>query len=198
MNILLNRNKKPLDSFNLLKFHKQRPQSDLNQIIAIIDDVSLITNTPINHLPFLDKNSLLNNPNVILSFYGCYNKSKLILPIIKRDFHQLYSLHFFNFVKKQKLKIIKGVIIKTQPNKFFVFTQNISSNIPQKELNYHSKKFFFSKEYQQKYRQQKGFRLYHTKQLSFFCETIQLTPNKIQLKLSRNKILQLLSDDATI
>lgn len=152
-------------------------------------------------LDYTEKNNLVYPSDSTLTnetFLFCnqkYNDNFVVTPIIPREIYKIYIKHFFNFIKKNKIKIVTGKILNYSRNKnvLYVGINGLVIPISKENLTYHANKFYNYKKWK------KGYSFYKLVKLNFFCENIQNNPENIEVKLSRKKFLKLLKKkNATI
>lgn len=121
---------------------------------------------------------------VFLSSYRKFSDNTIITSNLSKSVYKLYVKHFFNYIKKNKIKIIKGRVLKYNRKKdcFYVGINGLVISVPSKEFTTNKslrKKIF-----------KKGQSLFNLKPISFICDEIKNNENAFEINVSRHKYLK--------
>jgi len=194
MNILKNTNKDKINFKNFLNYKNTSVKTDIiipSKVLKKGKDSLILHYDYQKNLEYFLK---INNKNNIFLFkHRQYNDNSIITNTMPLKLFKIYLNHFFNFIKKNNIKIVKGRVLYYKYKKIFVGINGIVVPISKEKLTYRFKKLSSYKKWN------KGCSLYKLIKLSFFCEKIIINNNKINLKISRKKFLKLLrKKNATI
>lgn len=184
MNILKNQQK--IDK-NILNY-----KNTLTKMDTIIPSKILKKNKDSLILEYSHQKSLeyfseiMDKKNLFLFEYRKHNGNSIITDNIPKKLYKLYLNHFFNFIKKNNIKIVKGRVLYYKYETIFIAVNGIIVAIPKEKLTYRYKKLYNYKKWN------KGCSFYKLIQLSFFCENIIKHNSEISLNISRKKFLKLL------
>ena len=133
---------------------------------------------------FISVKNFKENEFVFLSKYKKFNDTELIDSNISKSIYKLYVKHFFNFKKKNKIKIVKGRVLKynRRKNIFYVGVNGLIICVPAKEFTLNSalrKKML-----------KNGKKLFKLKPISFICTNIEKKTDTFKVKVSRHKYLK--------
>ena len=121
---------------------------------------------------------------IFLSNYKKFNGNTIITSNLSRNVYNLYIKHFFNYIKKNRIKIIKGRVLKYNRKRdcFYVGINGFIIAIPSKE--------FTSNKSLRKKILKKGQSLFNLKPISFVCTDIKNDKNMFKIDASRHKYLK--------
>lgn len=107
MEILKNKKSYKINKFNFKQVTIQKNNIIPSEKFTNIEKYSIMEHTAVNNIQFIS-NLLNKDHNNYLFISKSFDNESLITPIISRNVFKLYNNHFFNFIKKNKIKIIKG------------------------------------------------------------------------------------------
>ena len=122
--------------------------------------------------------------SVFLSKYRKFNDNIVITSNLSKGIYNLYIKHFFNYIKKNNIKIIRGRVLKynRKIDCFYVGINGLIVLIPSKE--------FTSNKSLRKKILKKGQSLFNLKPVSFVCTDLKNDKNGFNVNASRHKYLK--------
>ena len=196
----------PIKNNNISDYpiNKKIKNGQINKVLIYNSVVKVIENTSYSDLIF-DK-ELTNTNKIVLHLLKNHNDNNIVTTKFSKNFYKLYLIYFFNFLKKNKISLIKGRILnKTRgcrKKEIFLGIHGIiikkNMHLTQKFILKCNKKFFgYKKKKKKKLKINYSNRKFKKLLLSF--KTTDCKKNGISIKISRKTYLKMLhKNNATI